>query len=174
MARNETAEPVGALRRLDEVFRLSAPHLHRYIRRRLRRAADVQDLTQEVFERFLRGDWRAKIRDPQAYLFGIASHVVADARMAEHRSPITYDSEACGDSSEHLAAIDKADSLVFVEELESALQHLPIAHRTALLLTKRDGMTCKEAAEKMNSTEGTVRLYVCEARAQLRTLLRKL
>ena len=91
MAGNSSSEASGALQRLDEVFRLSAPHLHRYIRRRLRRAADVQDLTQEVFERFLRGDWRGKIRDPQGYLFGIAAHVVADARMAEQRSPITYD-----------------------------------------------------------------------------------
>jgi RNA polymerase sigma-70 factor (ECF subfamily) len=173
VAYENLAEPSGALKRLEEVFRLCSPQLHRYIRRRLRRPADAQDLTQEVFERFLRGDWRAKIRDPQAYLFGIASHVVADARIAEHRSPITYDSETFGEVSESVAALDKADSLVFVEELEHAMAHLPAAHRVALLLTKRDGLTCKEAALKMSSTEGTVRLYVCEARAQLRALLRK-
>ena len=69
--------------------------------------------------------------------------------------------------------MEKAESLVFMDELEAALRRLPAAHRAALLLTKRDGLTCKEAALQMNSTEGTVRLYVCEARAQLRALLRK-
>jgi RNA polymerase sigma factor (sigma-70 family) len=171
---NATGELSVALNRLEEIFRRCSPELHRYVQRRLRRGSDVPDLTQEIFERFLRGDWRAKVRDPHAYLFGIASHVIADARMAEQRSLVTYDSEISGKAGESLQSSvpDSAESLSFEQELFAALQQLPEAHQAALLLTKRDGLTCKEAALRMQTTEGTVRVYVCEARAQLKTLLK--
>ena len=165
----------SALKRLEEIFRRCTPDLHRYVQRRLRRPSDVPDLTQEIFERFLRGDWRAKVRDPQAYLFGIASHVIADARMAEQKSFVTYDSEVSGKASETLASSvpDSAESLSFEQELDTALKQLPEAHQLALLLTKRDGLTCREAALRMKTTEGTVRVYVCDARAQLKILLKR-
>lgn len=170
-----TAATSSALRRLEDVFRRCSPQLHRYVQRRLRRGADVPDLTQEIFERFLRGDWRAKVRDPQAYLFGIASHVVADAMMAEHRGLVTYDSELTAKAGELLASSipDSTESVSFEQELLDALQRLSPAHRAALLLTKREGLSCKEAAMRMKTTEGTVRVYVCEARAQLKILLKR-
>lgn len=169
-----SVEKSHALERLEEIFRRCSPDLHRYVQRRLRRGRDVPDLTQEIFERFLRGDWRAKVRDPHAYLFGIASHVIADAIMAEQRNLVTYDSEVSAKAAEALESSvpDSVESLSFEQELLDALQHLPEAHRAALLLTKRDGLTCKEAACRMNTTEGTVRVYVCEARARLRILLK--
>lgn len=170
-----SGEPSPTLKRLEEVFRRCTPDLHRYIQKRMRHGSDVSDLTQEIFERFLRGDWRAKVRDPQAYLFGIASHVVADARMAEQRRFVTYDSEMSAKAGETLesAVPDAAESLSFERELLGALQQLPEAHQVALLLTKRDGLTCREAAARMKTTEGTVRVYVCEARAQLKILLKR-
>jgi RNA polymerase sigma factor (sigma-70 family) len=173
--RDTSAEKSPALKRLEDLFRRCSPDLHRYVQRRLRGGADVPDLTQEIFERFLRADWRAKVRDPQAYLFGIASHVIADAMMAEHRSPVTYDSHVTAKAAESLAASvpDSAESVSFEQELSEVLQRLPEAHRLALLLTKREGLSCKEAAERMKTTEGTVRVYVCEARAQLKILLKR-
>jgi RNA polymerase sigma-70 factor (ECF subfamily) len=149
--------------------------LHRYVQRRLRRVADVPDLTQEIFERFLRAEGGAKVRDPQAYLFGIASHVIADAMIAEQRALVTYDSEVSTRAAESLerSVADSTESVSFEQELLEALQYLPQAHCAALLLTKRDGLSCKEAAVRMNTTEGTVRVYVCEARAQLKILLKR-
>lgn len=169
------ADTSPALKRLEDIFRRCSPDLHRYVQRRLRRGADVPDLTQEIFERFLRGDWKAKVRDPQAYLFGIASHVIADAMMAEQRSFVTYDSEVSAKAAESLESSvpDSAERVSFEQELLDALEHLPPAHRAALLLTKRDGLTCREAALRMKTTEGTVRVYVCEARAQLKILLKR-
>jgi RNA polymerase sigma factor (sigma-70 family) len=173
--RENSIERRPALKRLEDLFRRCSPDLHRYVQRRMRRRSDAPDLTQEIFERFLRGDWAAKVRDPQAYLFGIASHVVADAMMAEQRDIVTYDSEATTKATESLesAVPDSANSLAFEQELFEALRKLPHAHRVALLLTKREGLTCKEAAGRMKTTEGTVRVYVCEARAQLKILLKR-
>ncbi|WP_129781760.1 RNA polymerase sigma factor [Peristeroidobacter soli] len=169
------AENSGVPAALEDIFRRCSPDLRRYVQKRLRRAGDVADLTQEIFERFIRGDWQARVRNPAAYLFGIASNVVADARMAEHRNVVTYDSEAFQAASESASAgtTTDADTVALQEELTRALEQLPEVHRVALLLTKRDGLSSKEAAQRMGTTEGSVRVYVCEARARLKTLLKQ-
>lgn len=169
------AETTGAGSALEELFRRCTPDLHRYVQRRLRRPGDVADLTQEIFERFIRGDWQARVRNPHAYLFGIASNVVADARLAERRDVVTYDSDVMSAASESGAwtAAGESESVALQDELTRALEQLPEVHRVALLLTKRDGLSGKEAAQRMGTTEGSVRVYVCEARAKLKTLLKQ-
>lgn len=164
----------GVRERLEEIFGRCSKDLHRYIQRRLRRSSDAADLTQEIFERFIRGDWRARARNPHAYLFGIASNVVADAKMAQQRDIVTYDSEVSGKAGERLPSAESGeiDDMALREELTRALDQLSEVHRTALLLTKRDGLSSKEAALRMRTTEGSVRVYVCEARAQLKILLK--
>jgi len=168
-------ENSGVRVRLEEIFRRCSPDLHRYVQRRLRRTADVPDLTQEIFERFIRGDWQARAQNPHAYLFGIASNVVADARMAERRDVVTYDSEVSGKAGEMLTGDGPTDqdTLAMQDALTRALDQLPESHRVALLLTKRDGLSGKEAAARMGIGEGSVRVYVCEARAKLKTLLKQ-
>jgi RNA polymerase sigma factor (sigma-70 family) len=168
------SEAGGAQARLEEIFRRCSPSLHRYVQKRLRRSADAADLTQEIFERFIRGNWRARARNPSAYLFGIASHVVADARMAEDRDLVTYDSEMSGAAAEAPinAGSDGAENVALEDEIRRALEQLSDVHRAALLLTKRDGLSCREAAVRMRTTEGSVRVYVCEARAKLKMLLK--
>ena len=174
MKRPRAQTIAGGAERLGDLFRRCSPDLHRYIRRRLRGLADTADLTQEVFERFVRGDAGARARNPGAYLFGIASHVVADARMAEQHSAVIYDSAMADKVAEQLPSegADRPENLDLENELLEALGQLPEAHRAALLLTKRDGLSCREAALKMGTTEGSVRVYVCEARAQLKRLLK--
>ena len=176
MKRRQVIPLVEAAReRQGELFRRCSPDLHAYLRRRLKSLADAADLTQEIFERFLRGDRNARARDPRAYLFGIASNVVADARMARERQVVIYDSGAVEDVGESLPSEDRpiSEAVALEDELQLAVEKLPEAHRAAILLTKRDGLSCREAAARMGTTEGSVRVYVCEARAQLKMLLRK-
>jgi len=175
MRRQVIAEAGGAYERLGELFRLCSPDLHRYIQRRLRRSMDAADLTQEIFERFIRGDSLARSRDPRAYLFGIASHVVADAKMAERRDIVTYDSELSEQAGAEPPGGESGgvEDIALQDELSHALEQISEVHRAALLLTKRDGLSCKEAALRMGTTEGSIRVYVCEARAQLKMLLKR-
>jgi RNA polymerase sigma-70 factor, ECF subfamily len=163
----------GVRERLSAIFRRCSPDLHAYLRRRLKGTSDAADLTQEIFERFLRGDRSARARNPYAYLFGIASNVVADAAMAREREIVVYDSEVVEDAEQALPGTDDAANVALEEELRLALAQLSETHRAAILLTKRDGLSCREAADRMGTTEGSVRVYVCQARAQLRVLLKR-
>ena len=165
----------GVRERLGELYARCSKDLHRYVRRRLKGSADAADLTQEIFERFVRGDSQARARNPRAYLFGIASNVVADARMAQERDEVIYDSNMADRAVEAVFSEDSytAESVALENELLLALERLSDAHRAAILLTKRDGLSSKEAALRMGTTEGSVRVYVCEARAQLKVLLKQ-
>lgn len=158
-------------------FRKYSTGLHRYILRRMRRESDIADLSQEIFERFLRVNKQEMVRNPQAYLFGIASHVVSDARMREDKNLVTYDSEILEQTAEtldHALPDTLAENTDAAQELGYALAKLPDTHRAVLLLVKRDGLSYQEVARQLNLTVATVTLYVFEARAKVKMLLRHL
>ena len=155
-------------------FRKYAPDLHRYIARRTRRPSAAPDLTQDVFERFLLVKDADAVRNPQAYLFGIASHVVREALFREDRSLVTFDSDIAEHAEENLpsGAQDALEErLALRQELRAALMRLPLAHRAVLLLIKRDGLSYEEAAEKLHLSVNTVTSYLFEARARVKTFL---
>lgn len=170
----------GAASRLASVaFSEYAPRLHAYLMRRMHGSADVPDLAMEVYERFLRVKRIDAVENPRAYLFRIASHVIGDARRLEAQSPLTYDStalESAAGNLEPATADPIAERLHFAQELREvyrAIEKLPAMHQTVLLLAVRDGLPHKQVAQKTGLTVATVKLYVCEARARLRTLLNR-
>lgn len=156
-------------------FRKYAPELHRYIERRVREPEAASDLTQDIFERFLQVDDGDAVRNPQAYLFGIASHVVREARYRLDRNLVTYDSEvadAADERLEHAWPDEAAERLSLRQELRDALAQLPPMQRAVLLLVKRDGFTYEEVARKTQLTVSTVTSYLFEARAKVKMLLK--
>jgi RNA polymerase sigma factor (sigma-70 family) len=164
-----------AVRLAALAFRKYAPALHRYVERRVRRPATALDLTQDIFERFLQIEDTDAVRNPQAYLYGIASHVVREALFREDKSLVTYDSEAAEEASERLHQAlpdDMAERLSLQQDLKRALAKLPVMHRVVLLLVKRDGLSYAEAARKTRLNVSTVTNYVFEARAKVKMMLK--
>ena len=58
--------------------------LHRYLRRRVAEAQDLGDLVQEVYLRLLRVQSIETVRNPLAYIYGIAAHVASECGL-EHQ-----------------------------------------------------------------------------------------
>lgn len=166
-------EPVTQL--AAAAFRKYAAELHRYLDKRVRDPGAGADLTQDIFERFLHVNDADAIRNPQAYLFGIASHVVREARFREDRSLVTYDSDKADEAStrlEHALPDDIAQRLALQQELRDALLQLPAMHRAVLLLVKRDGLSYEEVASRTRLSVNTVTSYLFEARAKMKMLLK--
>ncbi len=149
--------------------------LHRYLMRRLRKPQDVDDLAQEVYLRLLRLDDDKCVQKPLAYLYGIASHVVADFRIeAEHeREYLTVDSEAVEQWSDDPSCFlpdELADRLNLQQQLERALNQLPATQAAVLLAHKRDGLSYEEVAEHLGLSIHTVEKYITQAKARIRTM----
>src|SRR4030095_7982332 len=92
------------------------------------------------------------IRHPAAYVYFLASQVVGEQRMREAQRGIVYDSEAL-DRATSTEGFTRRDELPEREhserELRRLLAKLSSAHRTVLLMRRRDGYSVKEIAEQL-------------------------
>src|SRR5271168_4491731 len=82
-------------------FRDHAAELQRFLARRVGHAQDADDLAQEVFARLLRVRDADLVRNPLAYLLGIATHVVREFRQRKQHERVLYDSDLAEDLCDH-------------------------------------------------------------------------
>lgn len=145
--------------------------LQRYLAHRLSRPQDAEDLAQEVYLRLLRVD-QSKLRKPLAYIYGIASHVVADfTNDARHtRELLREDQEGQLDESAEVLPDDLADRLNLQQQLERALARLPRMHALVLLAHKHRGLSYEEVAAELGLSIHTVEKYITQAKARIRTM----
>ena len=149
--------------------------LHRYLMRRMRKPQDAQDLAQEVHLRLLRLHDDKLVHKPLAYLYGIASHVLADYRIEaeQEREHVTVDSEIVDDwtdSPSNVCPDDLAERLNLQQQIDRALNALPPTHAAVLLAHKRDGLSYEEVAVKLHLSVHTVEKYVTQAKARIRMM----
>src|SRR5688572_16620892 len=114
----------------EAAFAHYGAQLHRYLARRLRQPQDAEDLAQEVFMRLSRIENSEFVRQPRAYLFGIASHVVSEFRIrnAHALEWVTVDSGVLEHRAEHPADLkpdELAERLDMQRQLRRALEGLP-------------------------------------------------
>lgn len=164
------------MERLDAAaFRHYRHQLNRYLLKRLRKPQDADDLAQEVYLRLLRHDESKRVLKPLAYLYGVASHVIADytAGQAHDRKHLTYEGDSEEQWNEQAANIlpdNLAERLNLQQQLERAFMQLPPMHAAVLLAHKRDGLSYEEVAEKLGLSVHTVEKYVTQSKARIRTM----
>jgi RNA polymerase sigma factor (sigma-70 family) len=145
--------------------------LRRYLRRRLRRQDDLDDLAQEVYLRLLRikdEDQVARVREPMAYVYGVAARVIADWNGASDR----YINDAAEDQSEECLDSeldDPAARLATQQHLERVFGKLSPMQAAALLLFERDGLSYAQISEQLKLSPGMVHYHITRARARIRT-----
>lgn len=149
--------------------------LHRYLMRRLRNPTDTDDLSQEVYLRLCRLDEEKTVHKPLAYLYGVASHVLADFRMEveQEREHITVDSETVDEWADMPSCVlpdDLADRLNLQQQIDRALAALPPTHAAVLLAHKRDGLSYEECAKKLGLSVFTIEKYITQSKARIRTM----
>lgn len=168
-------KPYRAAQLAASVFETYQAKLHRFLLRRLRAGQDSSDLAQEVYLRLLRLEKSELVRQPQAYIYTIASHVTSQLRMRANREVVAFDSEAADEAAENPAAAtsnDEAIDRINAEyELERILDVLPPIHRAAFVLCKRDGLSYVEIARQLDVSVHTVKKYIHEATVRIRTYI---
>lgn len=140
--------------------------LRRYLAARLRNAADVPDLVQEVFLRLVRIQRHESIRNPEAYVMTIAAHVLHQHMLRNAAAP---ESLSAVDVFVDLQAAIQSDPETQIdaqrrlENLDRALERLaPNLHAT-FVLHRRDGMTLDEIAKILGVSRPMVKKYLAKA-----------
>ena len=146
------------------------PRIAGALRSRLGDSPDLPDLAQEVFLRLLRIRQPELIRDPEAYVYRVALNVAEEWRLRAAQSK--------DHGSEELGALESADDPAAStirrqrqEIIRRAVEDLPAATRTALLLHVYRDMTYPQVAEHMGVTRRAVKRYLANGYAALRIAL---
>jgi RNA polymerase sigma-70 factor (ECF subfamily) len=141
--------------------------LRRYLAARLRNAAaDVPDLTQEVYLRLLRIENQETIRNTQAYLFTVASHVLHQHGLRQAATPESVEIMDVVSELQNVADTDPATQVEIEQRFEDIgrglLQHSPKAYAT-LVLHRCDGVPLQDIADRFGVSYTMVKRYLSKA-----------
>jgi RNA polymerase sigma factor (sigma-70 family) len=146
--------------------------LRRFLSVHLRNVQDVPDLAQEVYLRLLRVSHQEAIRNPEAYLFTVAGHVVRQHLLRQSSYTAFIDiTEAIPEltlpaGEEPFVRVENSQRLErFRKEI---LERLPRRVGAALVLHRIHGYTVQETADQMGVTRETVKQYLADAAKRCR------
>lgn len=141
--------------------------LRRYLAARMRHAAaDVPDLVQEVFLRLLRIPDHESIRNPRAYLYTIASHVLHQYALAQSVAAqpgalfdVTAELHAPSDS-------DPAETVQLEQRFEAVgkrLEQLSPRAYAVLIMYRCEGATLEQIGQRLGVSRVMARKYLMKA-----------
>ena len=131
---------------------------------------DAEDLTQEAFCK-AQMSWK-QLRQPdhpRPWLFAILRNCFLRQRRDEQSARQVPLDEALAQSVEDSSPLESS-----VAELQAALNELPEAYRTPIVLFYFDDFTYRDIADHMEIPIGTVMSRLARAKAYLRTRLEHL
>lgn len=141
--------------------------LRRFLAARMRHAtADVPDLMQEVFLRLLRVPDYEAIRNPRAYLYTIASHVLH--QYALRQTATIKHAELMDISAELEASLDSdpAETVELTqrfEKLERGLEQFSPRAYATLIMYRCEGATLEQIGQRLGVSRVMVKKYLVKA-----------
>lgn len=143
------------------------PQLRRFLSSRLRAGrADAADLVQEIFLRLLRIKDHETIRNPQAYLFTVASHVLHQHALEQAKRPETMDPLELVSELRVDMAPDPAEEVEMQQRLHAIggeLERVSPRAYAALVMYRCEGMTLQEIGQRLGVSHVMVRKYLARA-----------
>jgi RNA polymerase sigma-70 factor (ECF subfamily) len=133
-------------------------------------ASDVDDVLQNVFLRVQRG--LPGLRDDERFgpwVYTVARNAIADHRRDRARHPIAH--EGAAEEIVEAELEDASSEQLLALAVEPFIGMLPSPYREALTLTELQGMTQKDAAEKLGISVSGMKSRVQRGRALLRERL---
>jgi RNA polymerase sigma factor (sigma-70 family) len=151
---------------VERLFAEHAAPLHAFLYRRLRRHPDAAELAQEAYLRLLRVTDLDEVRNPEAYLYTIASNLAKERSRQQRRDAGTVDVEdpAIQEQLAYLPYFGSAlDAQQRITRLRAALVQLPPQCRAALVLQYWQGLSYQEIAQRLGVSTHTVKKHLSRA-----------
>ena len=164
---------------LSQVLQIVRPLVVRYCRARVgsaeRGQLSADDVAQEVCLAVMTAlpRYQDQGRPFMAFVYGIASHKVADAHRNASRNKADPMAEVPDVISTDQGPEQQALEMEASKQMETLLATLPDKHREILILRLVVGLSAEETAAAVGSTAGAVRVAQHRAIAKLKTQVAK-
>jgi len=159
------SEATAAASAMSERFR---PALLAFFLRRIRNAAEAEDLTQEVLLRVAQKGAAIDASRPDAYVFQIAANLLRDVgrrQSVRNAYQASLNAETWIEERDPDRVLQAKQSLTTVLE---ALRQLPERTRTIFVLFRLENMKQREIADMLGLSVRTVEQHVVRASVHLR------
>jgi RNA polymerase sigma-70 factor, ECF subfamily len=146
--------------------------IYRYVFFRIRKQAEAEDLTQEVFIKAMKaiGSYKMGKTPFAAWLFRIARNQVIDhVRKVQQYQSTSLDEAATIIGTDD--PVSSAETNIEISELNRAIAQLPPAQQEVISLRFIGGLSITEVSQISGKKEGTVKALQFGATASLRKIL---
>ena len=156
------------------VERLFAEHrnaLQAFFYRRVKAKHEAADLVQEVYLRILRVKDADAIRNPEGYLYTVATNLVYEHSVLARRQPMPLDPDQPfveGEPARSAGFETMFDMETRVVRLREVLAQLPAKCRATVQLKYQHGLSYQEIAERLGVSPHMVQKYLGLALAHCR------
>lgn len=172
MDRSELSQRVREAQQGDaaafrEIFHGYCGRLKQYAFRLTGNREEAEDIVQEAMIKAYRSLGRLKRPEQfNAWIFRIVTNTVKDRPRQLWNQVVSLDDEVCAGVRDTLAGPE--DEVVLLRAL---IDRLSPRLQAACLLFYTEGFSCRETGKIMGTTEGTVRVLLCQARQKLKEML---
>ena len=163
------AEPKKGL--IERLFAEHQRALQSFFYRRIKGKAQAPDLVQEVYIRMLRVSDVDAIRNPEVYLYTVASNLAKEHAVLERKQAAGVDADEAGiqDLLAELPTVDRdLDTDRRVARLRTVLMQLSPKCRAAVALRYRHELSYEEIGERLGVSSNMVKKYLVQALAHCR------
>jgi RNA polymerase sigma-70 factor (ECF subfamily) len=142
------------------------PHeaaLMRYLRRVCRGSADVPDIRQDVYVRVYESAAKNRPEMPKAFLFATARNLITDRARRNRIVSIDYaqDLDSLNVLIDNLSPEQRLSARQELGRLAEALDDLSTPCREVIWLRRVEGLSQREAAQRLGMLEGTLESHLC-------------
>lgn len=157
---------------MSEILPLE-PMLQRFLRRHWHDEAETADLLQETYMRVYEAARRERPGLPKPFVFMTARNLMIDRIRKKNVVPIDRiaDIEWLNISDNEVSPEEQTQARQELRRLQAALDTLPQRCRQVIVLRKVEGMSQREVAKSMNTTEEAIEHLVAKG---MRLLARSL
>lgn len=142
----------------NDVYQTHQSILLSWFKHKLQHHHQSEDLSQEVFYRALKSQYSfLEIKEPQAWLMGIAKHVIIDHWRHQHVERLYLEAlsqmpEQYAPSAEHEVCIRET-----LYQVQLVLERIPTRAAQVFLMSQLDGQNYRSIAENLQISEATVK-----------------
>jgi RNA polymerase sigma factor (sigma-70 family) len=162
---------------LERLFAEHGSALRGFFYRRVHRHPDAAELAQEVYVRMLRVPDMAAIRNPEAYLYAVASNLAREHALQERRDgvAVNVDDPAVQEQLAELPTFaGQIDTEQRIKRLREVLGQLPPKCHAAVVLQYWHGLSYEEIALRLGVSTHMVKKYLSQALVHCRRRMARL